>query len=109
MGEYNIIPTLKPQGVDDPGVCRNQQRTRKETVDIIHNEKNMLRPLLSIKAGVVFLHKMLIQESWELDNESDYPRTRNNHLQKICKPHESESNIPEVNRTLTLNPHLVLS
>ena len=37
MGEYNIIITLKPQGVDDPGVCRNQQSTRKENVHIIHN------------------------------------------------------------------------
>ena len=25
----------------------------------------------------------------------------------MCNPHESESNIPEANRTLTLNPHLV--
>ena len=62
MGEYNIIITLKPQGVDDPGVYYNQQRTRKETVDIIHNGKNLLRPLLRIKAGVVFLHKMYIQQ-----------------------------------------------
>ena len=107
MGEYNIIITLKPQGVDDPGVCRNQQSTRKENVHIIHNVNNLLRPLLRIQAGVVFLHKMFIQESRELQNQPDYPKPRNNHLQKMCNPHESESDIPEANRTLTLNPHLV--
>ena len=107
MGEYNITITFKPQGVDDPGVHNNQQSTRKETVDIIQNENNLLRPLLRIQAGVVFLHKMFIQEFRELDNQSDYPRIRNNHLQKMCNPHESESNIPEANRTLTLNPQLV--
>ena len=107
MGDYNIIITLKPQGVDDPGVYYNQQRTRKETADIIHNENNLLRQLLRIKAGVVFFHKMYIQESRESDNQPENPRTRNNHLQKMCKPHESESNIPEANRTLTLNPHIV--
>ena len=106
MGEYNII-TLKPQGVDDPGVRHNQQRTRKETADNNHNENNLLRPLFRIQAGVVFLYKMFIQESRELENQPDYPRTRNYHLQRMCKPHKSESNIPEANRTLTLNPHLV--
>ena len=65
MGEYNIINTLKPQGVDDPGVHHNQQSTRKENVHIIHNVKNMLCPLLRKTAGVVFLHKMLIQECRE--------------------------------------------
>ena len=61
MGEYNIIITLKPQGVDDPGVYYNQESTRKENVHIIHNVNNLLRPLLRIQA-VVFLHKMFIQE-----------------------------------------------
>ena len=65
MGEYNIIITLKPQGVDDPGVHHNQQRTRKENVHKTHNANNLLRPLLRKKAGVVFLHKMSIQECRE--------------------------------------------
>ena len=87
MGEYNIIITFKPQGVDDPGVRHNQQSTRKEIVDTKHTVNNLLRPLLRIKAGVAFLYKMFIQECRELDNQSDYPRNKNNHLQKMYNPH----------------------
>ena len=84
MGGYNFIITLKPQGVDDPGVRHNQQSTRKENVHIIHNVNNRLCPLRRRKAEVLFLHKMFIQEFRESDNQPDYPRTRNNHLQKKC-------------------------
>ena len=63
--------------------------------DIKHNVSNLLRPLLRIQAGVVFLRKMFIQESPELGKQSDYPRSKNNHLQKMCNPHESESNMLE--------------
>ena len=42
MGKYNIVITLKLQGVDDPGVHHNQQSTRKEIVDIKHIVNNLL-------------------------------------------------------------------
>ena len=85
MWEFIVIITLEPQSVHNSGVWANHHRAG-------NNDQEKPRPIISLgnpiwphfnaENGIDFLVKFRVEESREMENQREDPRTKNNNLKE---------------------------
>ena len=113
MWEFIVFITLEPQSVHNSGVWANHHRAG-------NNDQEKPRPIISLgnpiwphfnaENGIDFLVKFRVEESREMENQREDPRTKNNNLKcemrQPCWNAHSQTTLNNM-WTLTLNFQMI--